>query len=307
MALRQLLSMVAFSALAVLPGCSTVGLEADAGAPLTNISVQQDPFVPGSGANRALQPSSDPTLAIQLFELSSSLPHLDAWQEVGFEDPELFQLTPQYAQDAVELPLSLPPMTFIVFRDSGWDRSALMSTVRDLPKRYATCGIKISPILVVETQNSDALSARAGGLSFKSLGVDDYDRLSPLLGSLPTSARPLFFFVESIFSVRYQDTVGGFAANVYSEFGAARLPLPGRRSQIAQTGALARKPADNDSYYRFDQTISHEIGHLLGLRHVPQPADGTENIMTALTCEDCDFSARQCAEMRESRLLSPAT
>lgn len=258
-------------------------------------------FQPGSNNSREYARTTIKLRQQQIdpVEIAPMAAELEA---LGFDRPTFYTLTPEYSAGEGSFDLFVPAMTFIVFREGGWEPNAVMQTVTDLPVRYADCEIGISDILVIETSLTPAGQAAAQGLNFDVLQVDNYNRITPLMRRLPTQRRPLFFFVGSIFSEQYQESVGGFAAHVITEFDGALAPQSVPQSPIAFTGAVARRPMSSQANYQYDQTISHEVGHLLGLPHVRGQAD--QNIMGPITCRDCGFTPGQCAVMRRGSLLT---
>lgn len=180
------------------------------------------------------------------------------------------------AQLASRTSHQLENVTFLVLKDTGWSPTRVQSWAAHLPERLAGCRIALeNPALVLSDRSAPLPSA------------DWEQRYRELARSLPPPDGPLFLFTDRL----------GLNAEVG---GAALTGLLGRSvAVIARRNGVGRRFAP-------EQTLAHELGHLLGLRHVPAVTPEGQQMVDLITprgCLSCEFTEVQCAALRAHPLV----
>lgn len=168
--------------------------------------------------------------------------------------------------------------TFLLLKGTGWTAQKARAWAKHLPGRLATCGIQFGQPEIVLTDRPPPPPSPLWERQFKKL-AQDYSNLN----------RPLFIFTDALGT---SGDVGGAALIIGGNEGVA---------VIARKNPTGRR-------YAAEQTLAHELGHLLGLKHSPaRTRGGTANIdmMTPRGCLYCSFTAEQCALMRGHPLVRP--
>lgn len=183
-------------------------------------------------------------------------------------------LSPPRAQAPIaqpDLTHRLEGVTFLLLEDAGWSPGLVQVWAAHLPQRLAACAIALNPPSLIQSGQRPPSPSTDWERDYQALAADQSHRDGPL-----------FIFTDRL---GVEGDIGGAAVTVDGVRGAA---------VIARTSASGRR-------FAAEQTLAHELGHMLGLDHAPVFApDGRLNIdmMTPRGCLYCDFSPAQCAALR---------
>ena len=203
----------------------------------------------------------------------------DIWRAAGFNDPVAYRLPNRPAYTDAPATARIARLTYLVPAGSAWTKSDLVAFTRDVPDRFAACAIGFNEIRLVEAKFPSGFSKTA------SFGPDDLQGLGHKLAGLGEAAGMTVLFIDTLENARSYADAGGVA------FVEEDPPF-----------AVISRKAASGRLLRPEQIVVHEIGHLLGLGHVPATTpDGTPNIdlMHPRGCLHCSFSVPECEIMRK--------
>jgi len=203
----------------------------------------------------------------------------NAWRAAGFNNPVAYRLPNRPANTGAPATARIARLTYLVPAGSAWTKSDLVAFTRDVPDRFAACAIGFDEIHLVEADFPAGFGTTA------SFGSVDLHGFGHKLAGLGASAGMTILFVDALENDPSYADAGGVA------FVDADQPF----------AVIARKTVSG-RLLRPEQIVAHEIGHLLGLKHVPPTTpDGMPNIdlMHPRGCLHCSFSLPECETMRK--------
>lgn len=212
-------------------------------------------------------------------QLRAAPGNVDLWREAGFDDPVAYRLPNRPANAGAPATARIARLTYLVPAGSAWTKSDLVAFTRNVPDRFAACAIGFDEIHLVEAGFPTSFGKVA------SFGPDELQGLGGKLAGLGAAAGMTILFVDTLENEHSYADAGGVA------FVDADTPF----------AVIARKAASG-RLLRPEQIVAHEIGHLLGLKHVPATTpDGAPNIdlMHPRGCLHCGFSVPECETMRK--------
>jgi hypothetical protein len=150
--------------------------------------------------------------------------------------------------------------------DAGWTKAQVQKWTEQIPWRFAECGIKMGPVDITMIEGADPHK----------------------LAQETKTSGPLIIFADKTGT----DAFGRASGGVTIRRGGRSYAIIARRSP---------------SGFRFspEQTVTHELGHILGLAHAPaKDLKGRPNVnlMQPRGCLYCSFTKAQCSKMRANKL-----
>ncbi|MGZ3687220.1 MAG: hypothetical protein ACXWPM_02050 [Bdellovibrionota bacterium] len=237
-----------------------------------------------------------------------------ALESAGFRSPEISTVRFETGKNDLILKYNLVSPVLVVFRDSGrifdrgWRKSEVLSYFQRTRTLFSECGINIPEVTVIETEMPIHVD------QVLRAGISEGEELTPVTpGRIRASAsprylakkiglynRPRAFFINSL-----ADEEGAF-----SKFEGWGLPYIFRNdmftsgdeneirwdisSRMNGTAWIARSARKRS---KSDHTLTHELGHVLGLPHQP---DGIMSYNCRGNNPECHFRSDDCAKLLKS-------
>ena len=207
-----------------------------------------------------------------------------AWRRAGFVQPVFWELrVVDQTPSTRSLTHRLDSLTVVALRNAGWRAATVTRHMAHLPLRLAECGIELGPVTLVETETPLPNE------------VDWRARYRALAARVPPGAGPLLLFVDTI--------------DPTSEYGGVALQRSTGDNGVRPVGLIARR-GPTGRRYPPEQRVAHELGHLLGLDHVPARTPSGKpniNLMHPRGCLHHGFTPQQAAKLRAHPLVRRRT
>lgn len=198
---------------------------------------------------------------------------LTRWQQAGFTGIESYRLR----SPAVSAGYALDGLTFVAFTQANWSKERVAAWAAPLPMRLAACDIALGPIELILTDRAPPMVS------------DQWQSdLEGFVAGLPPVTGPLVVFVDRI--------------GTNGDIGGGAVPL----IKAGTPAAVIARRSPTGKAYAPEQTLAHELGHLLGLSHVPEQTPSgspTIDMMHPRGCLHCGFTPEQCETLRSHPLV----
>jgi len=161
----------------------------------------------------------------------------------------------------------LNDVSIFAVADAGWTRAMVQKWTKHMPQRLSECGIKLGIVKITMIERSD---------------------LHKLAEEIKSSG-PLIIFADKTGTDINGRTSGGVTI-----------------SRGSRSYAIIARRSPSGSRFRPEQTVTHELGHILGLVHAPAKdlkGQPNVNLMQPRGCLYCSFTMAQCRKMRANKLF----
>lgn len=179
-------------------------------------------------------------------------------------------------------------VNFFDIQGSGLDRAALQEAANLFAQVFAEAGIRMGTLTLITVTGADDLLSVPG-----STEAGSPLRQVPVLSNLASNpAACNVFFVREL--TADDSTLFGISLGI-----PAALTIPGTISSGVVVSVSAHQTAGGFDTRNFGQTITHETGHSLGLRHTTESNGSTHDpISDTPECAGSPTSAETCPDGR---------
>lgn len=241
------------------------------------------------------------TLLLQNSAYAESSPEVQKWEAAGFKNVEILNvdLAPAY-QGAAQVPATKGlALVSVMFRGSGWTVPEITARTQDMTDTIGQCGVKLTGLKIITVDTLPGLSRFDGQVRVGTNYLDDPNKKEAKVANvLPTSLRPIMFYVQAIAT-----------DSAYANLAEAE-PEGYKTAPVVDTIWIAKATTFYEHKYNKHYSVeAHELGHVLGkLQHLypPKLPGPTTNLMAAdLHKLSPVLTPAQCEKIRQSPLLSP--